>query len=210
MSLGYVKMRRGIIEHASAGTINVAEFAILNLLILLADTATGSGTINATSLQARYFALSSNDTMQRALANLEARGYLFRLMSGSSKVASLYWINGYEATEGPNRMRRSDLSQVFVSKDITDLRWTGGAAEIPAEMSTEMPAEIPAEMSTEMPAEIPNSYKKKEERRKKKETKPFFVYFQKRRERKISSSQIPKIPFHDNILTWSGYRPLPP
>jgi hypothetical protein len=128
-------MRRGLVEHLIDGRLNGTEFAVLTLLIGMADSATGSGTVNAAVLHHCYFPELTIVTAQRTLARLETRGYLFRLNPAASKRAYRYWINKYEATAGTNRTRRIDLSQVFLSKNIKLLRWVDCMTEMPANMS---------------------------------------------------------------------------
>jgi cell division protein FtsN len=159
---GYVKIRRGIVEHLAAGTLNVTEFAVLQLLILMADSATGSGTINAVVLRGCYFPEMPQDTAQRTLLSLETKGFLFRLNPANARLAYRYWIAKYEATTGPHRMRRSDLSQVSRSKDIADLRWVEGPTEIEAVTPAVVQTVVPAVVQTVVRTVIPNSYKKKE------------------------------------------------
>jgi hypothetical protein len=153
MSVGFVKSRRGIIEHVRDGNLCANEFAVFHLLVLMADSSTGSHTINAAVLRSSYFPELTRDTAQRILVSLEQKGFIFRLNPASHKRAYRYWINKYEATTGPNRLRRTDLSQVLVSKSISDLRWVDAA--------TDTQTDIPTETQTE----IPNSYQeiKKEE-----------------------------------------------
>jgi hypothetical protein len=153
---GYVKTRRGIVDHITCGTLNAIEFAIFQLLVLLADSSTGSHTINSAVLRSCYFPEMARDTAQRSLVSLEEKGFIFRLNPASCKRAYRYWVNKYEATTGPNAMRRTDLSQVFESNNISDLKWV------------DLAAEIQTDVQTGIPTGIPTSY---QERRKKKEDK---------------------------------------
>jgi hypothetical protein len=183
---GYVKIRRGLVDHLTDGKLNATEFAVLQVLILTAETATGSGTINAVVLRGCYFPEMTKDTAQRTLLSLETKGFLFRLNPANARRAYRYWIDKYEATTGPHRTRRSDLSQVSRSKEITDLRWV--------ESPTEMAAVIPAVVQTVVPAVvqtvIPNSYKKKEI----KKQKPSASVFKNVMKEKSSPAPIPETP----------------
>lgn len=145
MNAGFVKLRRGIIDHVRDGNLNTSEFAVFQLLVLLADSSTGSQTINAVVLRS-YLQDMTRDTAQRTLVSLEKKGFIFRLRPASSRRAYRYFVNKYEATTGPHRLRRTDLSQVFISKDIKDIRWVDCATEI----------------STVIQTVIPNSNKKEE------------------------------------------------
>lgn len=142
MSAGFVKIRRGIIDHVRDGSLSVGEFAVFQLLVLMADSSSGSHTINAAVLRSCYFPEMTRDGAQRTLVSLEKKGFIFRLHPASSKRAYKYWINKYEATTGPNKLRRTDLSQVFESRKISDLRWVDDAAEVQTETPTEIPTQI--------------------------------------------------------------------
>jgi hypothetical protein len=143
MSSGFVKARRGIIDHVRDGNLNANEFAVFQLLVLMADSSTGSHTINSAVLRSSYFPEMTRDTAQRILVSLEQKGFIFRLNPASHKRAYRYWINKYEATTGPNRLRRTDLSQVFESKSISDLRWVDAATDTQTDIQTETQTEIP-------------------------------------------------------------------
>ena len=143
MNAGFVKIRRGVIDHVRDGNLSVSEFAVFQLLVLLADSSTGAQTINAAVLRSCYFQDMTRDTAQRTLSSLEAKGFIFRINPASSRRAYRYVVNKYEATTGPNRLRRTDLSQVFLTKDINDVRWVECATEIPTGMSAGIPTGIP-------------------------------------------------------------------
>jgi hypothetical protein len=104
---GFVKLRRGIIDHVRDGNLCANEFAVFQLLVLMADSSTGSHSINSAVLRSSYFSEMTRDTAQRILVSLEQKGFIFRLNPASHKRAYRYWINKYEATTGPNRLRRT-------------------------------------------------------------------------------------------------------
>ena len=107
MNAGFVKLRRGIVDHLREGKLNSTEFAVFQLLVLMADSSTGSHTINAAVLRSCYFPEMTRDAAQRVLVSLEKKRFIFRLHPASSKHAYKYWVNKYEATTGPNRLRRT-------------------------------------------------------------------------------------------------------
>jgi hypothetical protein len=94
----------------------------------MADSSTGSGTINSPVLQ-HWFPEMESDGAQRVLVSLEKEGFIFREQPQSQKRAYRYFVNKYEATTGPNRLRLSDLSQVFETKNVNDIKWTKPATE---------------------------------------------------------------------------------
>lgn len=139
---GYVQLRRGLMEHLQDGRLSLLEYAVLIGLILLASKETGSGTINANTLGAFMgedldyesdVPRNRQRGKQRLLRNLEAKGYIFRQIVPHSKRAYRFWVNKYLVTDGPNKSRRLDLSQVFRSQDIKDIRYRSGVAETVAE-----------------------------------------------------------------------------
>ena len=117
---GYVPLRRGILKHIHEGNLSTNEFATLVCLIMLADKDSGKGEINAPLLR-YYLPDLSSDAAQRALASLEAKGYIYRHRPGSSKRAYPYWVNNYEVTTGQYRARRVCLDGVARSGDVKDI-----------------------------------------------------------------------------------------
>ena len=119
----YVKNRRGILDHLREGRISLAEFAVFQALLLLADSVTGSGTINAAVLRSCYFPGLGQRGAQRILESLEDKQYIWRENPSSSKHAYRFWMNKYEATTGKNRLSFTDLSK---SSFLKTLRTLGG------------------------------------------------------------------------------------
>jgi hypothetical protein len=48
-AIGFVQLRRGLLEHIQDGRLSTIEFAVLDCLIMLADIDSGKGKINAPS-----------------------------------------------------------------------------------------------------------------------------------------------------------------
>jgi hypothetical protein len=139
---GWVKMRRGILDHVSSGRLNLREYAVFTLLIIMADSSSGSGIVNSPVLQ-YWFPELNSDGAQRALASLEREGFIYRDNPQGNRRAYHYWVNKFEATTGPNRLRLSNLSKVFETKDITDIIWEVLATD-PATVGATDPATDPA------------------------------------------------------------------
>jgi hypothetical protein len=137
---GWIPMRRGIVEHLINRSLTMCEFAVLSVLIMLADKESGSYTINVPTLK-YYLPELTDDIADRTLRSLDKKRYIFRKITYKSKIAYPYWIEGFVPTFGPNKARRLDLSEVFASKDISRLRYSDPAAEGAAEDADEGQAE---------------------------------------------------------------------
>jgi hypothetical protein len=155
-SIGFVQFRRGILEHINDGRLSTIEFAALVCLILLADIDSGRGKINGPLLR-YYLPDLSSDAAQRTLSSLDRKGYIYRQNPSSCKRAYAYWVNKYEVTTGPHKLRRICLSKVAVSKDVNDIRYVDPATE---------GATVPATHGATQGA---NSNKNREEKHKKRE-----------------------------------------
>jgi hypothetical protein len=122
MNSGYVPMRRGVIDHFVDGSLTSAEWAVLALLLLLADSGSGQGHVNAPYLLHFFPDLCTNGA-KRVLLSLETKGYLYRQIVPHAHRAYEFWIDKYQITTGPRARSRVDLSEVFVTKDIRDIRY---------------------------------------------------------------------------------------
>jgi hypothetical protein len=96
---GYVPLRRGVLKNIHEGDLSTIEFAVLVVLIMLANEDTGKGEINAPLLR-YYLPDLSSDAAQRSLSHLELKGYIYRHNAASTKRAYSYWVNNYEVTTG--------------------------------------------------------------------------------------------------------------
>ena len=139
---GYVQLRRGLLFHLQDGRLSLLEYAVLITLIMLADKETGSGTINANTLSAfmgegldyeSEVPRNRQRGKQRILKSLEEKRYIYRAIVPHSKRAYRFWVDKYLCTNGPNKSRRVDLSKVFVTHDLKDIRYAAAVAETVAE-----------------------------------------------------------------------------
>lgn len=119
---GWVPIRRAILEHTMDGRLNITEYAVFNVLALLADRHTGSGRINAPALRT-YLPGLKYEMAKRTLTSLQKKGYIWRSIKPRSTAVYLYWINHYEITDGPHKMFQTNLSKVFATGDITAITY---------------------------------------------------------------------------------------
>jgi hypothetical protein len=127
-SVGWVALRRGILQHLQEGRLSNTEALALVVLILLADKGTGAGTINAPCL--RYFIPGlSSDAAKRALQSLQEKGYIFRDIKRLSVIAYPYWVNRYVVTDGRHKALQTDISRALETKDPKDIRYVPPAPE---------------------------------------------------------------------------------
>ncbi len=129
---GYVPLRRGLIEHVRDGRLTSREAWAFCTLVMLADKETGSYTINAPTLAAFMPELISDNAQpknmyepaKRVLHRLEEKGYIFRKMTPGARQAQPYWVDKYVITAGPKAGTRIDLTEVFKTKDVTNIKYT--------------------------------------------------------------------------------------
>jgi hypothetical protein len=125
---GFVQLRRGLIDHTRDGRLTNNEALAFIMLTMLADKSTGSYTINGPTLRS-YLPELSEDAAQRVLRSLEEKRYIYRDVKPRSPLAYRYWIHRYEPTTGPYKLRQLDLTQVFETKDTSELRYVNRAVE---------------------------------------------------------------------------------
>ena len=95
---GFVKVRRGIVEHLHNGQMNMREFACYCVLLLRADYKTGVAWVRASDfLVDEEISLSS---VQRSLAGLEEKQYIKRFILAGSKKPYPVLIDKYEIPNG--------------------------------------------------------------------------------------------------------------
>jgi hypothetical protein len=126
--VGYVPLRRGLLSHIQDGRLTNNEALTFVVLLMLADKETGSGTINSPTLRSFMPGLS-HDAAKRALLGLEEKRYIFRQITPFSKRVYRFWVNLYMPTTGPHKSLQINLSQVFESGDINDIRYVDPAPE---------------------------------------------------------------------------------
>ena len=126
--VGWVQLRRGILDHLHEGKLSILEFLVLIVLIMLADKETGRGTINAPTL--RYFIPElSYHAAKRVLLSLEIKRYIYRQITPFSKIVYPFWVNRYLLSAGLHKGLRNDLTKVFESKDINDIAYINPALD---------------------------------------------------------------------------------
>jgi hypothetical protein len=126
--VGYVALRRGLLSHIQEGRLTNNEALTFVVLLMLADKETGSGTINSPTLRSFMPGLS-HDAAKRALLGLEEKRYIFRQIVPFSKRVYRFWVNLYVPSTGPYKSLQINLSQVFESGDINDIRYVELAPE---------------------------------------------------------------------------------
>jgi hypothetical protein len=94
---GFVKVRRGIVEHLHNGQMNLNEFACYCVLLLKADYKTGVAWVNSGDFMLGDVSLSS---VQRALLNLEQNQYIKRFVLAGSKKPYPVLIDKFEIADG--------------------------------------------------------------------------------------------------------------
>jgi hypothetical protein len=147
---GWVPIRRSILEHTMTGALSGNEFMVLTTLILLADKSTGRGTINAPSIHT-YLPGLKYDSAKRTLQSLEEQGYIWRQITPMSKLVYPYWVNRYEITDGPHSTLQTDLSQVFESRDIKDIRYVKAGPHTPLHTAARAPLQKPLHTPLQKP-----------------------------------------------------------
>jgi hypothetical protein len=120
---GWVPLRRGIVDHLRSGQLTNSEALTLIILISLADKRTGAGTINAPTLRC-FLPELSYAAAKRVLESLQLKRYVFREITPFSKVPYRFFVDKYEVTAGQHKGFRTDLSQVFDTKEIRYLKYT--------------------------------------------------------------------------------------
>ena len=127
---GWVAIPRSILNNTHTCKLSSTEQLVLITLTLLADHKTGSGYINAAALLT-FLPELKYDTSKRVLQSLHDKGFVYRRITHASKKLYPYWIHGYQLSEGPHKMLWTNLSEVFVSKDTSYIRYEKDAPEAP-------------------------------------------------------------------------------
>jgi len=111
MNAGWVQKRRGILDHLQAGELPPTEYAVHDLLLLLADSSTGGYSINANGV--KYFTGGTIPlrSAQRALRNLHEKGFIWYRPTNDNRVQP-YFINRYLLTTGTKAGCKLDLSSL--------------------------------------------------------------------------------------------------
>jgi len=96
----FVKSRRGILQHLKEHRLNTSQFAVFQLLVLLADKATGVVWIDAPLIISQYFHDMPLKTAQASLAALKRKGYIKSFQQQGSRSTYPVLVNKYEITVG--------------------------------------------------------------------------------------------------------------
>jgi len=125
---GWVAIPRTVLEHTSTGGMTPLEFAAWTTLTLLADSKTGSGTINANTLPT-FLSGITRKSARDVLLSLQKKGFIWREIVPHSKRAYRYWVHGYECSQGRNKGCMTDCSQVFETNDSKGIRYVKGGLD---------------------------------------------------------------------------------
>jgi hypothetical protein len=125
---GYIPLRRGLISHIQEGRLSNNEALTFIVLLMLADSSTGAGTINAPTLRA-FLPELSYDAAKRALLALEEKGYIYRAITPFSTRAYRFWVGNYRPTTGPHRSLQTDISKALETRDVSDIKYIKPALE---------------------------------------------------------------------------------
>jgi hypothetical protein len=108
---GYVKKRRGILEHLRNKKITREEYLVFDLLLLLANPTSGIWRGNATRIHAEFG--GSKQSIQKSLRSLEQKKYIKRgeMWSGIAD----FFIDKYEVTMGPLSGKFLSLEKITVT-----------------------------------------------------------------------------------------------
>jgi len=143
---GWVAIPRSVLSNTHTDRLSNTEQLVFLTLYLLADAKTGSGHINAAALIA-FLPEMKYDTSKRVLQSLQDKGFIYRRITHASKKLYSYWIHGYQISDGVNRLLWTNLSEVFVTKDISAIRYQKAAPE--------MPPDRPPDVSPDIPPDVP-------------------------------------------------------
>ena len=100
---GYVQKRRGVIDHLRDGRLTLLELGAHDVLLLLADKASGMWIGSAKALAANCGAGDITDRQARhLLESLEKKGYIRRFPKRRSHANYPILINRYLITFGAN------------------------------------------------------------------------------------------------------------
>ena len=101
MSAGYIQKRRGILDHLRDGRLTLLELGAHDVIILLADKATGMWVGSAKALSANCGAGDITDRQARhLLESLEIKGYIRRFPKRRSHANYPILVNRYLVTFG--------------------------------------------------------------------------------------------------------------
>lgn len=146
---GWVPIPRSIMYYTHTGRLSNTEQLVFLTLILTADHKKGCGRTNAAAI--RFFLPGLKyDTAKCVMKSLEEKRLIFRQIKHASTDLYPYWLHGYQISDGPNKFRWTNLSEVFVKRDISAIRYDEDAPE----PLLETPLEITPATAPEAPPPI--------------------------------------------------------
>jgi len=111
MVSSFVKNRRGLLQHLKEHKINTNQFAVFELLVLLADASSGVVWIDAPLIISQYFHDMPLKTAQASLAALKEKGYIKSFQQQGSRGTYPILVNKYEITVGGLKGGLTDAEQ---------------------------------------------------------------------------------------------------
>ena len=104
MFSGYVKSRRGILEHLRSGSVTKDEYTIFDILVKIADPGTGIWIGSAKAIAGNFnFSVRQS---RKVLEGLERKGYVKRFTKPGKHTNYPILINKYEVTQGSKQGTR--------------------------------------------------------------------------------------------------------
>jgi hypothetical protein len=126
---GWLKFRRGIMDHLMDGRLSGKEYIALTALIIMADASTGCGKINGAVLHSCAPCFKNSEAAQRALKSLEDKGYIYRQVKLRSPIVYPYAIDKYIPTTGPHKDRQVSVAKARNSHRFEDIEYLQVAAD---------------------------------------------------------------------------------
>jgi hypothetical protein len=106
---GWVQFRRNIIPHLEDGRMDGHDFMVLSMLLLLADSDSGTLKTCASALATLLHCGLDERGIQRILERLDKRDYIRRNIVAGRRGLYLVTINKYAITTGQHTGKRSEL-----------------------------------------------------------------------------------------------------
>lgn len=148
---GWVAIPRSVLNNTHTQRLTNVEQLVFLTLMLLADSKTGSGRINAVTILS-YLPELTYHTAKRVLNSLEQKRFIYRQVVHASKRVYPYWLHGYQVSDGPNKLRWTNISQVFSTHNVKDIRYD--------EVVPDMPLDVAPDVSPDVaPDDVPNNNK---------------------------------------------------
>jgi hypothetical protein len=139
MFSGYVRLRRGVLDHLHQGLMSFSEYGIYTILVQLADSRSGCAFSNAKSLEALIGRGLKQQRIQDILLELHLKGYIRpfgqrHVGSGSYPIL----IHRYQITSGE---KKDWFVDAFGTKDYRKPKLVKEQEDVPAMWSNPDPSE---------------------------------------------------------------------